>query len=70
MAKSVKHRSKVAALYRQWWYLQMSKKILQWDEKLKRYIYIFIFIYLYMKSWLKKHALNVFKYINTRQAHV
>ena len=36
MAMSAEHRSKIAALYRKWWRLHMSKKILEWDEKSKQ----------------------------------
>ena len=37
MATSAEHRSKCAALHRQWWRLQMSEwKILEWNEKLQR----------------------------------
>ena len=32
MAMSVEHRSKFAALHRQWWRLHMSE-IIEWDEK-------------------------------------
>ena len=35
LTKSTEHRSKFAALRRQWWRLQMSEKFLEWDEKLQ-----------------------------------